>query len=96
VLARDKGQAQLSVAGKGGVVRQVLLPEAVSGACRHRSASESALAASRARVTIDRGDTLPKVQSSLGHDNIATTSGYLRARLESLSGLKLNPGVFLR
>jgi len=42
VLAWDKGQAQLSVAGKGGVVRQVLLPEAISGACRHRSASESA------------------------------------------------------
>src|SRR5215471_957244 len=32
VLARDKGQVQLSVVGKGGVARQVLLPEAVSRA----------------------------------------------------------------
>jgi len=32
VLAGDKGQVQLSVVGKGGVVRQVLLPEAVSRA----------------------------------------------------------------
>jgi hypothetical protein len=30
VLTRDKGQAQPSIAGKGGVVRQVLLPESVS------------------------------------------------------------------
>jgi hypothetical protein len=32
----------------------------------------------------------------LGHGNIATTSGYLRARPDSSSGLKLDPGVFLR
>jgi hypothetical protein len=32
VLAGDKGQVQLSFVGKGGVVRQVLLPEAVSRA----------------------------------------------------------------
>lgn len=31
-----------------------------------------------------------------GHGNIATTSGYLHARPESSSGLKLDPGVFLR
>jgi site-specific recombinase XerC len=30
VLTRDKGQVQLSIIGKGGVVRRVLLPEAVS------------------------------------------------------------------
>ena len=45
---------------------------------------------------IDRGATLPEVQSNLGHGNIATTSGYLHARPESSSGLKLDPGVFLR
>jgi integrase/recombinase XerD len=45
---------------------------------------------------IDRGATLPEVQSTLGHGNIATTSGYLHARPESSSGLKLDPGVFLR
>jgi integrase/recombinase XerD len=32
---------------------------------------------------IDRGATLPEVQSTLGHGNIATTSGYLHARPES-------------
>ena len=30
VITRDRGQVQLSITGKGGVVRQVLLPEAVS------------------------------------------------------------------
>jgi integrase/recombinase XerD len=45
---------------------------------------------------IDRDATLPEVQSTLGHGNIATTSGYLHARPESSSGLKLDPGVFLR
>lgn len=45
---------------------------------------------------IDRGATLPEVQATLGHDNIATTSGYLHARSDSSSGLHLDPGVFLR
>jgi integrase/recombinase XerD len=45
---------------------------------------------------IDRGATLPEVQTTLGHGNIATTSGYLHARPESSSGLKLDPGVWLR
>jgi integrase/recombinase XerD len=45
---------------------------------------------------IDRGATLPEVQSTLGHGNIATTSGYLHARPESSSGLKLDPGVWLQ
>jgi integrase/recombinase XerD len=44
---------------------------------------------------IDRGATLPEVQATLGHGNIAATSGYLHARPESSSGLKLDPGVFL-
>jgi integrase/recombinase XerD len=42
---------------------------------------------------IDRGATLPEVQTTLGHSNIATTSGYLHARPDTL---KLDPGVFLR
>jgi integrase len=45
--------------------------------------------------TIDRGASLPEVQSTLGYGNIATTSGYLRARPDT-SGLHLDPGVFLR
>jgi hypothetical protein len=34
---------------------------------------------------------LPEVQATLGHGNIMTTSGYLHARPESSSGLKLDP-----
>lgn len=45
---------------------------------------------------IDRGASLPEVQTTLGHDNIATTSGYLHARPDTSSGLHLDPGVFLR
>ena len=44
---------------------------------------------------IDEGAALHEVQATLGHANIATTSGYLHARPGSLSGLKLDPGVFL-
>jgi integrase/recombinase XerD len=45
---------------------------------------------------IDRGASLPEVQATLGHGNISTTSGYLHARPDSSSGLRLDPGVFLR
>jgi integrase/recombinase XerD len=136
IVARDKGQVQLSVLGKGGIVRQVLLPEAVSrslltlrgdagandpvfasakGGGRlterailgtvKRAAARAGIEApisphwlrhAHASHAIDRGATLPEVQSTLGHGNIATTSGYLHARPESSSGLKLDPGVFLR
>jgi integrase/recombinase XerD len=136
VLARDRGQVQLSITGKGGIVRQVLLPEAVSRALlslRGDAGVNDAVFASRkteGRLTeravlgivkraaaragieapvsphwlrhahashaIDRGATLPEVQSTLGHGNIATTSGYLHARPESSSGLRLDPGVWLR
>jgi site-specific recombinase XerD len=135
VLARDKG-VQLNVMGKGGVERNVLLPEAVSrsllslrgdagpdapvfasGKGGGRLTERAVLgtvkrAAARAGIeapvsphwlrhahashAIDRGATLPEVQSTLGHGNIATTSGYLHARPESSSGLKLDPGVWLR
>jgi integrase/recombinase XerD len=135
-LTRDKGQLQLSVTGKGGVTRQVLLPEPVSRALlslRGDAGANDPLFASGktgARLTeravlgivkrtakragidapvsphwlrhahashaIDRGATLPEVQATLGHANIATTSGYLHARPESSSGLKLDPGVWLR
>jgi integrase/recombinase XerD len=45
---------------------------------------------------IARGADLPVVQSTLGHGNIAVTSGYLHARPGTSSGLHLDPGVFLR
>jgi integrase/recombinase XerD len=45
---------------------------------------------------IDGGASLPEVQETLGHGNIATTSGYLHVRPKSSSGLRLDEGVFLR
>jgi integrase/recombinase XerD len=129
-------RVQLSITGKGGKVRQVLLPEIVSRSLLSlrgdASASEPVFAsrkgggrlteravngmvkraAARASITaaisphwlrhahgshaIDRGASLPEVQATLGHSNIATTSGYLHARPGSSSGLHLDPGVFLR
>jgi integrase/recombinase XerD len=45
---------------------------------------------------IDHGAPLPTVQATLGHGNIAVTSGYLHARPSDSSGLHLDAGVFLR
>jgi len=127
---------QLSLTGKGGFIRQVLLPEIVSKSLlslrgdagtsdpvfpSRKSGgklTERAIhgmvkrAAKRAGVNpgvsphwlrhahgshaISRGASLPEVQETLGHGNISTTSGYLHARPDSSSGLKLDPGVFLR
>ena len=135
VLPRDE-RVQLSILGKGGKVRQVLLPEIVSrsllslrgdadtdapvfasrmGGGKLTERNVNAIvkrAAAKAGINgavsphwlrhahgshaIDRGASLPEVQSTLGHGNIATTSGYLHARPDSSSGLKLDPGVFLR
>jgi integrase/recombinase XerD len=131
VIERHKG-VQLSVAGKGGHVRQVLLPELVSRsllALRGGSETDPVFAsrkggrlseravnymlkraAKRAGIptsvsphwlrhahgshALDRGATLPEVQATLGHANVATTSGYLHARPDSSSGLRLDPGIF--
>jgi integrase/recombinase XerD len=136
VLPRDEGRVQLSISGKGGKVRQVLLPEIVSRSLlslRGDAGANDPVFASRkggGRLTeravhgmvkraakkaginadvsphwlrhahgshaIERGASLPEVQATLGHGNISTTSGYLHARPDSSSGLRLDPGVFLR
>jgi integrase/recombinase XerD len=138
VVDRDP-LVQLSVTGKGGRVRQVLLPRVVSHALvvlRDDAAASDPLFPSRKRdangnlghltehtvsvmvkrtakrvgITnkvsphwlrhahgshaLDRGATLAEVQATLGHANVATTSGYLHARPDSSSGLKLDPGIF--
>jgi integrase/recombinase XerD len=135
VLPRDD-RVQLSVTGKGGFVRQVLLPEVVSrsllslrgdagandpvfpsrkagGQLTERAVHGmvkrvAAKAGINAAVSphwlrhahgshaIDRGASLPEVQATLGHSNVSTTSHYLHARPDSSSGLRLDPGVFLR
>ena len=43
---------------------------------------------------LERGATLAEVQSTLGHANVATTNGYLHARPNTSSGLKLDEGIF--
>jgi integrase/recombinase XerD len=132
VLLRDDG-VQLSIAGKGGKVRQVLLPDIVSRSLlslRGDAGANDPVFASRkggsklteravngmvkrtaAKASINEavsphwlrhahgshaihGASLPEVQTTLGHGNIAATSGYLHARPDSSSGLKLDPGVF--
>ena len=135
VLPRDQGRVQLSILGKGGKVRQVLLPEVVSrsllslrgdagandpvfakrngGRLTERAVNKMVKAAAKAAGineavsphwlrhahgshAIERGASLPRVQQTLGHGNISTTSGYLHARPDDSSGLVLDPGVFLR
>jgi integrase/recombinase XerD len=135
-LERDKGRVQLSILGKGGTTRNVLLPGIVSqsllslrgdagandpvfasprGGGRltqqavHGMMKRAAKAAgiteaisphwlrhARGSHAINRGASLPEVQATLGHGNISTTSGYLHTRPDSSSGLRLDPGVFLR
>jgi len=132
VIERDT-RIQLSVSGKRGRIRQVLLPETVATAIlalrsnagandpvfasrKGGRLSERAVnymlkrAAERAGITgaisphwlrhahgshaLDRGATLAEVQTTLGHANVATTSGYLHARPDTSSGMKLDPGIF--
>jgi integrase/recombinase XerD len=135
VLPRDD-RVQLSVTGKGGFVRQVLLPDVVSRSLLSLRGEASAAdpvfssrkgggrlteravngmvkrTAKRAGINegvsphwlrhahgshaIDRGASLPEVQATLGHGNVSTTSAYLHARPNTSSGLRLDPGVFLR
>ncbi len=136
VIDRGDGIAQISVVGKGGKVRQIVLPAVVGrsllasrgdagasaplfasrkgGTPLHdravnrmlKSAAEKAgvnpaisahwLRHAHASHALDRGATLAEVQTTLGHANVATTSGYLHARPGTSSGRVLDEGVFLR
>ena len=130
VILRDD-KVQLAVTGKGGRVRQVLLPQAVStsllslrddagandpvfptrtgtrlkqraiGYMIKRTAKRAGIADTvsphwlrhaHGSHALDRGATLAEVQSTLGHANVATTSGYLHARPNTSSGLEAGRG----
>jgi integrase/recombinase XerD len=133
VIEREKG-VRLSVTGKGGKTRQVLLPQLVSaslvalrgdasandpvfashkggrrltertvGYMLKRTAKRAGLAEpvsphwlrhAHGSHALDRGATLAEVQTTLGHSNVATTSGYLHAHPNTSSGLKLDEGIF--
>ena len=91
VFASRKGGGRLNERAVLGIVKR-----AAARAGIEAPVSPHWLRHAHASHAIDRGATLPEVQATLGHSNIATTSGYLHARPESSSGLKLDPGVFLR
>jgi integrase/recombinase XerD len=132
VLPRDEGRVQLSIAGKGGKVRNVqivgrsllslrgdagandpvfakrnggrlteravnkMVKRAAKAAGINEAVSPHWLRHAHGSHAIERGASLPEVQATLGHGSIATTSGYLHARPDSSSGLRPDPGVFLR
>lgn len=59
-----------------------------------RGADRTGWRHAHASHALDRGATLAEVQWTLGHANVATTSGYLHARPNGSSGLKLDEGIF--
>jgi len=60
----------------------------------HEAVSPHWLRHAHGSHALDRGATLSEVQTTLGHANVATTSGYLHARPDTSSGLKLDEGIF--
>jgi integrase/recombinase XerD len=91
VFASRKGGGRLTQQGVSAMVKRVAKSAGINEAVsthwlRHAHGSHA----------IERGASLPEVQATLGHGNIAATSGYLHARPDSSSGLCLDPGVFLR
>jgi integrase/recombinase XerD len=91
VFASRKGGSHLTERAVNGMMKRTAVKAGINPGVsphwlRHAHGSHA----------IDRGASLPEVQATLGHDNIATTSAYLHARPDTSSGLKLDPGVFLR
>lgn len=137
IVPRDGGMVQLTIRGKGGFIRNVLLPldaskmmirwfgdpheakeydgpmflnphgqritERAVNSMIKRVAKRAGLSSrisphwlrhAHGSHALDNGATIAEVQETLGHRNASTTSGYLHARPDSSSGLKLDPGVF--
>ena len=89
IFASRKTDARLTERAVLGIVKRVAARAGIEAPVsphwlRHAHASHA----------IDRGATLPEVQSTLGHGNIATTSGYLHARPESSSASSSIPECF--
>jgi site-specific recombinase XerD len=96
--AGDGDPILLNRAGGGLTDRAVnyMLKAAAKRAGLPMGSSAHWLRHAHASHAIERGAALPVVQATLGHGNIAVTSGYLHARPGESCGLKLDPGVFLR
>jgi integrase/recombinase XerD len=71
-----------------------MLKRAAEGAGITGTVSPHWLRRAHGSDALDRGATRAEVQTTLGHANVATTSGYLHARPDTASGLKLDPGIF--
>jgi len=91
VFASRKGGGRLTQQAVHGMMKR-----AAKAAGINEAISPHWLRHAHGSHAIERGASLPEVQATLGHGNISTTSGYLHARPDSSSGLRLDPGVFLR
>ena len=100
-LASDKGNILTPVDAKlncsNGAVANRVVVERIMAATNRARHKLLILDACRDNPV---GEVCPNLKgkkfSFLGHGNIASTSGYLHARPDSSSGLKLDAGVFLR
>jgi len=101
-LRGDAGAGEpLFVSRKGGAltergVHDIVRRAAGAAAGIEAPVSPHWLRHAHASHAIDNDATLAEVKETLGHGNISTTSGYLHAKPKTSSGLKLDPGVFLR
>jgi integrase/recombinase XerD len=84
VSRKDKGGGRLTTRAVLGTVKRTAKAAKIAAPI-----SPHWLRHARGSHAIDRGATLAVVQETLGHANVATTSGYLHARPESSSGLWL-------
>ena len=91
VFASRKGGGRLTQQAVHGMMKR-----AAKAAGINEAISPHWLRHAHGSHAIDRGASLPEVQATLGHGNISATSGYLHARPDSSSALRLDPGVFLR
>jgi integrase/recombinase XerD len=95
VFASRKGGGPLKVRAVHAMVKRAAAKAGIEPEIAARI-SPHWLRHAHASHAIVGGASLPEMQETLGHGNIATTSGYLHAHPGSSSGLRLDEGVFLR
>jgi integrase/recombinase XerD len=95
VFASRKGGGLLLTRGVHAMVKRAAANAGIDAEVATRI-SPHWLRHAHASHAIDGGATVSEVQATLGHGNIATTSGYLHARPGSSSSLRLDERVFLQ